>query len=119
MGWSPLEEGSIKLNTDEAKKTSTGLASAWGLIQDHSGNWLRRFTANIRYTDSFTTELWGLGEGLRLLDGKGYSKVVIKLDYDLVVTTIKEGIELNESRFSLVHDCIQLVKGNTIGVFHH
>lgn len=88
-------------------------------MRDHNGNWLWGFTVNIGYTDMFTAELWGLREGPRLLDGKGISKVVIKLDSEAVIMMIKEGMEMKDSRSVLVQDCIEMARRNKFEIFHH
>lgn len=118
VGWEPPENGWLKLNTDGARKASTGLANAGGLVRDHAGNWIWDYIVNIGHTDSFTVELWGLRDGLRLLDGKGFSRVVVELDSEAVITVFKEGIE-SESRAALAHDCIKIAKRNKIEFFQH
>lgn len=50
------------------------------------------FTSNIR--DSFAVELWGLREGPWLIRGKGYRNLVVELDSEAVVTTMKKDLDL-------------------------
>lgn len=50
VGWTPLEGGWVKLNTDGAKKHVTKLASAGGLVRDGRGNWMVGFWIKIGNT---------------------------------------------------------------------
>ena len=80
MGWSPPRVGWLKLNTDGARKTNSGLAAAGGLLRNHFGDWVAGFSENVGVCSVLGAELWGVVYGLRLAKMKGASKLIIEVD---------------------------------------
>lgn len=109
--WNPPKEGWVKINTDGAKKSSTGLASVGGLLRDHRGNWIKGFTIKIGDADSFSAELWGLREGLRLAREGGFERIVVETDSELAFKILTRDQEQEEEANTLIRDCIHLSKG--------
>lgn len=71
MGWTPLPQGSFKMNTYDSKRLDSRLDVAGGIIRDHQGNWVCDFTVNIGKTSSFFAESWGLREEMRIAKERG------------------------------------------------
>ena len=56
----------MKLNTDGAFKSTSGMTSVGGIIRDADGRWASRFALNIELGSSMLAELWGVYQGLTL-----------------------------------------------------
>ncbi|XP_019191285.1 PREDICTED: uncharacterized protein LOC109185792 [Ipomoea nil] len=87
------------LNTDGALKTITGLASAGGLIRDDHGRWVMGFATKVGFTDSFSAELWGLREGVRLYLREGIDKVWVEMYSAAVVATMNRLTALEKAGY--------------------
>nr|GMD37695.1 LINE-type retrotransposon LIb DNA [Ipomoea batatas] len=103
--WTRPNQGWVKINTDDAYKKGTGLASAGGLARDHLGDWLYGFITKIGATNSFAAELWGLREGLRLAKTKGFRRVVLEMDSESVVALLNGDLDDHECYSTLIKDC--------------
>ncbi|XP_019158195.1 PREDICTED: uncharacterized protein LOC109154910 [Ipomoea nil] len=117
--WEPPQPGWLKLNTDGAMKSSTGIASAGGVIRDEHGRWVKGFSTKVGATDSFSAELWGLREGLRLCLSEGIEKIWVEMDSATVVAIMNNGTCKGETVVALIKDCFDLInKFNTVRISH-
>nr|GLL45311.1 putative late blight resistance protein homolog R1A-4 isoform X1 [Ipomoea trifida] len=73
-------------------------------------NWLKGFATKVGLTDSFSAELCGLREGLRLCLGEGFDSVWVEMDLAAVVSILNGGLSREETIGSLIKDCLGLVK---------
>ncbi|XP_019150780.1 PREDICTED: uncharacterized protein LOC109147628 [Ipomoea nil] len=117
--WTPPLAGIIKLNSDGAKKATSSMASAGGLLRDHKGTWLMGFTIKIGITNSFVAELWGLREGLRVAKHYGYANIAAESDSMAVIQVLQaeEGPLLVED--SLILDCKTLLHSFNMFTLSH
>lgn len=100
--WEALS-GWVKLNCDA---TVTGLgtsAAVGGVLCNVDGNFIMGFVMDIGEATITTAELKAILTGLKLLRGKGYSKIVINSDSLTAVQMVQWGC-------SNLHPCFQLVK---------
>ncbi|XP_019198971.1 PREDICTED: uncharacterized protein LOC109192724 [Ipomoea nil] len=109
IGWSPPMQGWTKLNTDGARKANTGMASAGGVIRDHTGAWLVGFSTKVGTTSSFMAELWGLREGLLIANNRGLVRLVAEVDSISVVNAIKGDSTSRPEANTLISDCKSLM----------
>lgn len=54
--------------------------------------WVIKFKVNVKIINSFTIEFLRLREGIRLVQGKGLNKVVVKLDSKAMVKVVQKEI---------------------------
>ncbi|MBA0585639.1 hypothetical protein Gorai_016407, partial [Gossypium raimondii] len=72
------ERSWIYLNSDGAVKIDSGFATTGGVIV--SGGWIMGFNRSLELCSVFNTELWGVHDGLTILQSHNYKGVVIRLD---------------------------------------
>ncbi|MBA0726761.1 hypothetical protein Golax_002568, partial [Gossypium laxum] len=89
------------LNTDGAVQTNIGLSATGGVIRDNMGKWILGYNRFLEKCSVFTAELFGLLDGLTLLQKQGYDRVLIQLDNLEMVKTICDR-KLDRSNISLV-----------------
>ena len=88
VGWSPPPPRWFKLNTNEALKASSGMASAGGIIKDENGIWIVGFAFHIGPGSSLLAELWGVFQGLTLYWKKGLNRIFVEVASQCVVDII-------------------------------
>ncbi|KAH1091494.1 hypothetical protein J1N35_018751 [Gossypium stocksii] len=102
---SPLEKQSYTsttfLNTDGAVHSNTGIASAGGVARDMNRQWLFGFNRYLGKCSIFDAELWGIFEGLKILQRRGHDHVIILLDSLDVIRAI-QGSNLATSNSALI-----------------
>jgi len=68
VGWKRLQEGWIKLNSDDACKDRGKIADCGGLFHDSDGRWIKGYTKKIGACDALHVEKWEvvfeIGHGL-------------------------------------------------------
>ncbi|KAL8170236.1 hypothetical protein V2J09_022040 [Rumex salicifolius] len=105
ISWAKPEEGWYKVNTDGAKESSMGVATAGGVIRDDSGVWLGGFVKNIGVCSVVAAELWGLYHGLELAWDLGYRKVVLESDSAVAIGMLTRQISDHHPLASLARSC--------------
>ncbi|WCJ17999.1 hypothetical protein M5689_000381 [Euphorbia peplus] len=73
---------------------------------------VRVFWGNIGYCTSTLAELWGLYFGLNLAWGKGFCKVVVELDSQIVLRFMTRTIEFHHPYTWLIGRCLNLQDKN-------
>lgn len=102
--------GFMKINTDGSRKMVTGMASAGGLIRDHTGRWLTGFTSKIGKTNNFNAELWGIRDGLCLAIRMGFSSIMLESDSEAAVYVLTKEIDSMSVESTLIADCKLLMR---------
>ncbi|KAL8143934.1 hypothetical protein V2J09_016966 [Rumex salicifolius] len=105
ISWAKPEEGWYKVNTDGAKESSMGVATAGGVIRDDSGVWLDGFVKNIGVCSVVAAELWGLYHGLELAWDLGYRKLVLESDSAVAIGMLTRQISDHHPLASLARSC--------------
>lgn len=77
------------ISTDGASKEGGLVASCGGVIRDMHWRWLGGLCRLIGAFNAYIDELWGALEGLHLTIFKGYTKMELYLDSQVVVTCLK------------------------------
>ncbi|KAK8495639.1 hypothetical protein V6N12_019746 [Hibiscus sabdariffa] len=79
----------LKVNTDGARNSNSGLATCRGVGHDSEGNWCFGFSRALGSCSPLEDELWGMFEGLVTAWSLGYTWIVIEVDcrdaYDMIV----------------------------------
>lgn len=70
----------IFLNNDGVVHLDTGRAFAGCVARDINGQWLFGFNRYLRKCSIFDAELWGILEGLKLIQKRGHDRVIILSD---------------------------------------
>lgn len=77
---------------------------------------MRGFFAKIRIANSFTSECWGLREGLRMVKGLNLDKVIIEMDSviiemdsEITINLMNNDDEDDDLRSTLIKECKALV----------
>ncbi|KAH1098884.1 hypothetical protein J1N35_015805 [Gossypium stocksii] len=83
-------EDSILLNTDGAVQLDSGLAAAGGVVRDKEGNWIVGYHRFLGKCAIFDAELWGILDGLKIIQRRGRVHVIIQMDSLEVVKTFSE-----------------------------
>ncbi|KAK8560618.1 hypothetical protein V6N13_083055 [Hibiscus sabdariffa] len=68
----------MKLNSDRARSSLDGDASCGGILRDHNGGWIRRFSKFIGKCSVVEAELWSIATGLDLAWVMGYRRVMVE-----------------------------------------
>lgn len=64
-------------------------AGCGGLCRDSAGRWLCGFSRNIGSCNAFIAEIWGVLEGLRLAQSRGFSHLELQIDSATVADNLK------------------------------
>ena len=80
IGWDAPPTGWFKINSDGARKESSGLASTGGLIRDNRGRWVAGFVVNLGRCSALMAEIWGAWYALNLAWEKNIKKVILEMD---------------------------------------
>lgn len=79
IGWTPSDSNMVKLNTNGACKD--GITTGYiGLIRQSNGNWINEFAKSLGYCSVVMVKLWGVFEGLKLIEEIGLRRIVINVD---------------------------------------
>jgi ribonuclease HI len=103
IGWTALEAGWVRINSDGAGKEN-GYAGCGGFIRSSDKEWLGGFPA-------YVAELWGIFEGLKLARRLGFHKVEVCFDSRAVYNNIVNGMNSNvmgESLVQRIHHLMEL-----------
>ncbi|KAG7557811.1 Reverse transcriptase domain [Arabidopsis suecica] len=92
VGWKKPPEGWVKLSTDGASHGNPGPSTAGGVIRGMAGEWLGGFALNIGVCSAPLAELWGVYYGLVIAWERGFRRVELEVDSELVVGFIKMGV---------------------------
>ncbi|MBA0726628.1 hypothetical protein Golax_002444, partial [Gossypium laxum] len=83
-------EDPIFLNTDWALQLGSGNAAAGGVVRDANGDWIFGYNRRLEKCSIFNAKLWGILEGLRLIQRRGHDEVIIQSDSFKVVKAVLE-----------------------------
>ncbi|KAH1039339.1 hypothetical protein J1N35_041082 [Gossypium stocksii] len=84
-------EDLIFLNTDGVVQIETENVAAGGVVRKANGDWILGYNSHLGKCSAFNPELWGILEGLRLIQQRGHDKVIIQFDSLEVVKAILDG----------------------------
>ncbi|GAU35983.1 hypothetical protein TSUD_207870 [Trifolium subterraneum] len=75
-------------NTDGASRQGI-TAGCGGLLRNSSGHWLGGFSRHLGRCNAYLAELWGVFDGLTFAYDKGFKKIVLHVDSNVVVQTLQ------------------------------
>lgn len=102
IGWEFPPVGFVKLNTD-GSSSSSGDASAAGLLRDHNGHWVGGFYQHLGDTSPLGAELWGLLTGLCLAWSLRLPRIIIETDSLLAVKLLQGTVSPSHRFYSLIY----------------
>lgn len=82
-------EGWIRLKTDRAVKINTK-CTVVEVLRDHNGNWILEFNSRLRKYSIFEAELWGILDGVTLVQGRQHDMILVQTDNMKVIGATKE-----------------------------
>ncbi|MBA0637780.1 hypothetical protein Godav_005178, partial [Gossypium davidsonii] len=92
----PIRQNSgiyVVLNTDDVVHSVSGLSATGGVIRNNKGEWILGYNCCLGKCFAATVELWGLLDGLFIIQKQGYNKVIIRSD------NLENVIYISESKF--------------------
>ncbi|KAG7556791.1 Ribonuclease H domain [Arabidopsis suecica] len=95
----------LKLSTDGASHGNPGPATAGGALRGEDGEWLGGFALNIGICSAPLAELWGVYYGLVIAWERGFRRVELEVDSELVVGFLQAGISDTHLLSFLVRLC--------------
>jgi ribonuclease HI len=108
LSWIPPPPGTLKLNIDGSRISSSGHIAAGGLLRNCHGDWIGGFSANLGTGEILIAELWSLYYGLKLALQLNCSKIQVESDSSLVVNLVKGQWEDTHPLHGLISDCKRL-----------
>ncbi|KAG7576302.1 Ribonuclease H domain [Arabidopsis thaliana x Arabidopsis arenosa] len=105
VSWKKPGDGWVKLNTDGASRGNPGQATAGGVIRDGDGHWRGGFSLHIGICSAPMAELWGIYYGLVIAWERGYRRVELEVDSELVVGFVQSGVSDGHPLSFLVRLC--------------
>ncbi|MBA0873333.1 hypothetical protein Goshw_000925, partial [Gossypium schwendimanii] len=91
----------LLMNTDGAVQLQYGNAVAEEIVRDETGDWVFGYNRYLGKCSIFDAELWGILEGLKLIQRGGYDKMIIQSDSLEVVKAIQRSF-FNSSNSALI-----------------
>lgn len=85
--WKSLETYWICNNTNGVVVKSK-ISGCGGLARNYVGDWLGGFYKNVSIYNITSVELWGVVEGLRFAQSKGYTRIELQVESQEVVNAI-------------------------------
>lgn len=98
----------VFLNTDGAVHPVSGLSAAGGVIRDNKGEWILGYNRFLGECSIATAELWGVLDGLLILQKQGYDEVIIQSDNIENVISINDN-KMGDSKNSLIRRIQQVL----------
>ncbi|CAN1132984.1 Putative ribonuclease H protein At1g65750 [Linum perenne] len=80
ISWDPGPSDWVTLNSDGAVKTTSGKASAGGVLRDDRGRILKAYTINLGVCSITRAELRGAITGLELAWKSGFRRILLQMD---------------------------------------
>ena len=118
VSWSPPTPGSWKLNTDEAVKGVSQVASAGGVIRNDVGVWFKGYSRSLGHGSVIVAELWVIYNGLQLTWDNGIRSLEVESDNQAMVFMVNSNRE-DGSCFSLVRNIWSMCDRNWSVVIKH
>ncbi|KAK5793327.1 hypothetical protein PVK06_034470 [Gossypium arboreum] len=91
----------IFLNTDGVVQKISGRAVVEGAVRDGTSNWVMGYNRFLGNCLIFNAELWGILDGLKLIQRRGHSNVIIHSNSLEVVKAIHDNVS-KSSTFALI-----------------
>ncbi|MBA0800863.1 hypothetical protein Gohar_011275, partial [Gossypium harknessii] len=108
----------VLLNSDGIVKLDLGIGAAGGVVCDRNGDWIFGYDRHLGQCSVFNAELWGILDGLMLLQKQGYKKVVIQSDNLQVVKAIQDNL-LEDSNLVLIKRIQQVLQHESHWLLRH
>ncbi|CAN1726178.1 Putative ribonuclease H protein At1g65750 [Linum perenne] len=90
IAWEPGPSDWWVLNTDGSFNSTRGKATAGGLLRDRAGQCLFAFTSNLGSCSITRAEIRGAIQGLQLAWGKGFKKVILRMDSQAAISILTD-----------------------------
>ncbi|MBA0660033.1 hypothetical protein Goklo_012089 [Gossypium klotzschianum] len=92
------EEGYwIYLNSDGAMKLDSEMTAFGGVLRDRHGGWILGFNKSLGHYLVFNAKVWGVLDGLMIIQSRNYDVVVIRSDSQEALKAIDDSFSKNSS----------------------
>ncbi|KAL8151867.1 hypothetical protein V2J09_021675 [Rumex salicifolius] len=119
ISWSRPAVGWVKVNTDGARESRYGMATAGGVIRNDEGRWMGGFVKNIGVCSVPCAELWDIYHGLELAWESGCKFVIVESDSSTTITFMNRRVSVHHPLSSLVLACQSFISRNWVVQFRH
>ncbi|CAN0923503.1 Putative ribonuclease H protein At1g65750, partial [Linum grandiflorum] len=92
IGWSPPNQGWVKLNVDGSVNSNSQSAAIGVVLREEHGTWIGGFCCWIASQDTLHSELRALRNGLTWVKLLGYRQVLVETDSLTAVQLIQSGL---------------------------
>ena len=100
----------IKLNTNGSAISNPGLAGVKGVLWNHSGEWISRFSIHLGLASNNMAELATVRQGLALAWYMGFKFIQLELDSSVVLTWLTaHNATYPPNMLPLICDCRNLM----------
>ncbi|KAL8159786.1 hypothetical protein V2J09_001323 [Rumex salicifolius] len=119
ISWSRPAVGWVKVNTDGARESRWGMATAGGVIRNDEGRWMGGFVKNIGVCSVPCAELWGIFHRLELAWESGCKLVVVESDSSTAIAFMNRRVSVHHPLSSLVLACQSFISRDWVVQFRH
>ncbi|MBA0753672.1 hypothetical protein Gogos_021161 [Gossypium gossypioides] len=114
----PLAGERTYLNTDGAVQMDSRAAVVGGVLRDKNGEWILGYNKYLGNCSILDAELWGILDGLKLIQRRGDAKVVIQSDSFEAVKAI-HGSALKTSHSALIRRILRILSQENNWLLHY
>ncbi|CAI8588286.1 unnamed protein product [Vicia faba] len=97
----PHKSSFVKLNVNGAHE-SKGMSRCGSILRDNYGSWIGGFSKGIRCRSPLMAEFWSIFIGLKFVADRGWKKVKLESDFNIVITNIMRSNYKNMAARNLV-----------------
>ncbi|MBA0777006.1 hypothetical protein Gotri_005073 [Gossypium trilobum] len=105
--WPLLQENLLR-SIDGAIHVGYGIATAGGVLLNRKGEWIMGYNSLLGECSMFDIELWGIFDGLTLIQDNQFAKVMIQTDCLEAIKTIQATSfnDSNSTRIRRIYHCL-------------
>ena len=108
--WKAPPHPYLKLNFDGSALDNPGLVGAGGVLRDHQGRWISRFSARVGLVTNNMAELATVRQGLAMAWNAGVKLLQLELDSRVVLTWLtNKNMNYPTNMLPLIYDCRNLL----------
>ncbi|MBA0765640.1 hypothetical protein Gotri_014800, partial [Gossypium trilobum] len=113
-----LTRGWTFLNTDSAVQMESGDATVRRIMCGEKGDWVFGYNQFIGKCSIFYAKLWGILDGLKLIQRRDHDKVIIESDYLEVIKAIHRSVS-KTSKSIMIRRIHQILSQEGQWILHH
>jgi hypothetical protein len=99
-----LHKSSAKLNTNGSVLSNPVKATAYSVMRDNDGKWIRWFSRSVCYiTTTLVAELWGLLDVIDLANSLSIRKIIVEINAKSTMDILNSANELTVYKLASVY----------------